>query len=113
MVSVSIGAAMPGFFINGADSTADDVRKLLFIEAIVVTVPYIFLMVLFRDSPERPPSKAARIIAEQPRESYKKVMKALFTNKDYLMLIVAAAFNSGTFGATVANLDQIINAMGY
>jgi hypothetical protein len=67
MVSFAIGAAMPGFFINDTGSTADDVRKLLLIEAIVVTIPYVLLIVLFRESPEHPPSKAARIIAEQPR----------------------------------------------
>lgn len=50
-LSITIGAALPGFFINDTHSTAEDVKKLLFIEAIVVTVPYAFLMIFFRDHP--------------------------------------------------------------
>lgn len=65
MLSITVGASLPGFFINDSDSTAADVKRLIFIEAIVVTIPYIFLMIFFRDHPERPPSKAAQKIVNQ------------------------------------------------
>jgi hypothetical protein len=59
MLSVSIGAAGPGFFINENTSTVADIRKLLLIEAFVVSIPIILLMIFFRDHPEHPPSKTA------------------------------------------------------
>lgn len=59
ILSVSIGAAAPGFFINENTSTVEDVKRLLLIEAFIVSVPILLLMILFRDHPENPPSKAA------------------------------------------------------
>jgi FLVCR family feline leukemia virus subgroup C receptor-related protein len=61
LISLTLGASIPGFIIN-SDSTPDDIRKFLFIEACIVTVPFILLIILFRERPKNPPSKAAKII---------------------------------------------------
>ena len=58
MVSATIGAAVPSLIIN-EKSTPEDVRYFLGAEAIVVTVPMLTLVLLFREKPEQPPSKAA------------------------------------------------------
>jgi drug/metabolite transporter (DMT)-like permease len=65
LLSVTLGASLPGYFINDTSSTADDVKRLLFLEACVITVPYIFLVFFFRDKPEHPPSKSAKAVANQ------------------------------------------------
>lgn len=51
LLSITLGAAVPGFLIDEKTGTVDDVRRLLFIEACLVTVPYIFLVIFFRDRP--------------------------------------------------------------
>jgi fucose permease len=65
LLSITLGASLPGFLINDSDSTADDVRELLFYEACIVTVPYIFLIILFKDHPTHPPSKQAKMLVNQ------------------------------------------------
>jgi hypothetical protein len=65
LLSITLGAAVPGFLINDNTSTVADVKNLLFMEACIVTVPYIFLVILFRDRPEHPPSKTAAAIVNQ------------------------------------------------
>lgn len=65
LLSITLGAAVPGFLIKEDTGTIEHVQELLLYEAIIITVPYILLMIFFRDTPDSPPSKAARIIANQ------------------------------------------------
>lgn len=88
-------------------------KTLLFLEACIVTVPYIFLVIFFRDNPEHPPSKTATAIANQKPEDYKNLLKKLFKNKDYLKLMAAMSLNYGTLTATIAILDQAVKGLGY
>jgi hypothetical protein len=81
IISNSIGVSVPGFFINENTSTVEDIRKLLLIEAFVVTTPLILLMIFFRDNPEHPPSKAAQVIVKQKPKDYGNLLKKLFKNK--------------------------------
>lgn len=76
-------------------------------------MPYILLMVFFRDSPDSPPSKAARVIANQEPQDYKRLLSTLFKNVEYLKLMVAMALNYGTLTATIAILDQALAGLDY
>lgn len=113
LLSITLGAALPGFFIDDNTSTVDDVKKLLFLEACVVTVPYIFLVIFFRDHPKHPPSKTANAIVNQEPIKYNELLKQLFKNKDYLKLMASMSLNYGTLTATIAILDQAIKGFNY
>lgn len=113
LLSVTLGASLPGYLINDATGTEDDVKRLLFMEACVVTVPYIFLVIFFRDNPALPPSKTAKGIVDQEPQDYRNILKKLFKNKDYLKLMAAMSLNYGTLTATIAILDQAIKGLNY
>jgi len=61
LISLTVGASVPGFLID-SHSTPDDIRKFLFIEACVITVPIVLLIIFFKEKPKNPPSKTAKII---------------------------------------------------
>lgn len=112
LISLTIGASIPGFLID-EDSTPQEIKDFLFIEAIVVTVPYVFLMIFFREKPEHPPSKAAKATNNKERENYKSLLKKLFSNAQYLKLMVAMTLNYGTLTALLMVLDQTLKGIGY
>jgi Na+/melibiose symporter-like transporter len=112
LISLTIGASIPGFLID-EDSTPDQIKEFLLIEACVVTIPYIFLMIFFREKPEFAPSKAAKATNNKEREKYKSLLKKLFSNKQYLKLMVAMTLNYGTLTALLMVLDQTLKGIGY
>jgi hypothetical protein len=60
MSFVSLGASLffPGLILN-AESTREEVLAFFRLEAIIVSVPFILLVILIREKPPTPPSKAA------------------------------------------------------
>lgn len=65
LLSITLGASIPGFLISDNAGTASDVRLLLTYEAGIVTIPYILLAIFFKDKPKQAPSKSADAIANQ------------------------------------------------
>jgi hypothetical protein len=113
LLSVTLGASLPGYLINDTTSTAEDVKRLIFIEACVITVPYILLVIFFRDAPNQPPSKSASALLNQKPQKYNDLLKQLFKNKEYLKLMASMSLNYGTLTATIAVLDQAIKGLNY
>lgn len=58
MLSLSFSSIIPGFLLDSS-STKEDVTYFLRFEAILITVPFVLLTLLFREKPEFPPSKTA------------------------------------------------------
>lgn len=59
LISMAIGITIPGIFITPT-SSAEDIINFLRLEAAMVTVPFIFLLILYREKPPLPPSRAAQ-----------------------------------------------------
>ena len=55
---MAVGITIPGIFVSSS-STADEIIAFLRLEAVIVTVPFVLLIILFREKPPLPPSKAA------------------------------------------------------
>lgn len=91
LISLTIGASIPGFLID-EDSLPQEIKDFLFIEAIVVTVPYIPDDLLPGEA-GTPSSKAAKATNNTERENYKSLLKKLFSNAQYLKLMVAMTLN--------------------
>jgi len=113
LCSITIGAALPGFVIKKDESTIEDVRNLLFWEAIIISVPLILLMIFFKNNPEKPPSKIANAIMKKAPIRYRELIKELFSNRDYMRLMIAMVFGFGTLSALLLILDQALKGLGY
>jgi len=66
LVSITVGASVPSFIID-KQSTVDDIKRFLFVEAIIVSIPIIILALLFKNRPDNAPSKAAKAVFRKER----------------------------------------------
>jgi len=66
MLSTALGASLPGFIIDST-SSQEAVRYFLLAEAIIITIPFILLLLVFRDHPNKPPSLAASASIDLPK----------------------------------------------
>lgn len=73
----------------------------------------IALVILFRNAPDSPPSKAAKVVFNEERENYLVLLKKLFKNRQYLKIILSMAFNYGILTALIMVLDQMLAGFGY
>jgi FLVCR family feline leukemia virus subgroup C receptor-related protein len=112
MFSISLGSAIPGLIL-GQNSTQDEIKNFLLIEAIVITVPYILLVIFFREKPVIPPSKAAMAVSTEKKASYLILMRKLFTNIEYIKLIVSISLSYGSLTAFITIMDQCLKDLGY
>lgn len=112
MFSITLGASAPGLLID-EHTTNEDIKQFLFYEALVITVPLLFLAIFFREKPSQPPSKAARQVFDQERGQYRDLLKKLFSNPQYLKLMAAMTFNYGTLTALILILDQLLAGLGF
>lgn len=110
LVSSTLGAAIPGLVLP-KNPSVEQIKNLVFMEAIVITVPLVVLIILFKDKPDIPPSKSASKIPK--KEKYIIVLKKLFTNSEYMKILVAMTCSYGMTIAFLANLDQILHSLGY
>lgn len=69
LLSITFGASVPSFIV-GKSSSVDDIKRFLFVEAIIISIPVILLAFLFKNRPATAPSKAAKAVFNQERESY-------------------------------------------
>jgi len=71
-------------------------------------------MILIREKPKHPPSKAAEIEQQaSQKRSYKASMKLLFKNKNYLRLAASMALSFGVIVAYISVLDRGLKALDY
>jgi hypothetical protein len=83
--------------------------------AIIVSGPNLILILVFsiRAKPKMVPSKAAKAEKNIIKENYFKVVKKLFKNKNYLLLMVVVCLTSGPIIAFQSSLDKTLIGLGY
>ena len=104
LASLGLGVALPSVFVN-EESTKSDVVKLLMYEAIIVSVPCLLVLFLFRGKPKTPPSHAADIKNDR---NYTQDLKMLFKNRNYLFLLVAVSMSYGSLTCFTTVIEYII-----
>ena len=57
-ISMTFGASAPGLIL-GNNPSKEDIKSIVFYEAIIISVPLILMIILYKDKPQNPPSKAA------------------------------------------------------
>jgi hypothetical protein len=69
------------------------------------------LMIFYREKPPIPPSKAAAKSAK--KEDYRVLLKKLFSNIEYIKILLGMMFSYGAIIAFIATLDPILKSMHY
>lgn len=109
MGSMALGVALPPYFVN-SKSTKSQIQNMLIYEAIIVSIPSIILLILFKNKPKQPPSFAAGV--SQSR-SYFNDLKSLFKNKNYLILLLGVSMSYGSLTCFTTVIEYIILPFNY
>ena len=115
LLSSGLGGALGGLMLPN-DATKEQIMSFLKLEAIIVTIPYIIFMLLFKEQPVHPPSSAAahkRTNSMGSRPPYIQTLKKLFTNKAYLMICVSMSFAYGSLISFFSLINQCLTILHY
>jgi MFS transporter, FLVCR family, feline leukemia virus subgroup C receptor-related protein len=109
---MALGITLPGIFVKST-SSADEIIQFFRLEAMIATVPFILLVIFYREKPEHPPSKAAQALNIAPTNNYMDILKDLFTNREYLKLCFTLVLNYGVGMGFISSLEQALVGIGY
>ena len=112
LVSNALGLTIPGLVIN-ANSTQEEVIEFLRLEAIIITIPFILMVIFIREKPKNAPSKAALAFTTAQPGRYVDILKAIFSNKEYLKLCASMSLNFGICIGYLAVLEQSLFILGF
>lgn len=110
LASNAVGVVFPSFFVN-SNSNAQDIEDLLLYEAIIVSVPCMACLLLMRKKPSQSPSYAAANTTAT--ENYCQDLKHLFTNRNYVLLMLVCSCSYGTLVAFIAVIEYLILPFKY
>ncbi|XP_053981948.1 feline leukemia virus subgroup C receptor-related protein 2-like [Hylaeus volcanicus] len=90
------------------DDISDNLAHLFWGVAIIISIAFLLIILLFEDDPKLPPSTTRALQKiNQKEESFIEPMKRLFKNKYYLSLCNTYGLNVGVLNAVATLLNQI------
>lgn len=94
--------------------TESGLKALFFGVAGVTTTVLLLIVFFFRNHPPLPPSHAAAFAQQvNSKSSHSSSLKSLFTNRNFLLLLLSYGLNTGVFYALSTVLSQmIVQSMG-
>lgn len=101
-LGVAIGYVIPSFFVTSSDgnkgneeSAQTHIRNSLILQGILGTIVVILIIFFFREKPPTPPSASASV----QKDPFGPSFKAIFRNKNLLLIMVVFALVCGVFNA--------------
>ncbi|XP_063229600.1 uncharacterized MFS-type transporter C09D4.1-like isoform X2 [Bacillus rossius redtenbacheri] len=111
-VGMATGFVIPPAIVGNhedADHIGGDLMKLYVGLAVGPTIALLLVIFVFRAAPKLPPSEAqASVKRQEEKPSYFASLKALVTNRNFLLLVISYGINMGTFYAVSTLLNQIL-----
>ncbi|XP_076632513.1 choline/ethanolamine transporter flvcr2a [Colletes latitarsis] len=92
------------------DDIGNNLSQLFWAVAIVITITFLLVILLFEDDPKLPPSTTRalqKLNQMETKEGFVEPMKRLFKNKYYLLLCNTYGLNVGVLNAVATLLNQI------
>jgi len=88
---------------RNAGAIGQGLEAILYIYGILALISMLLFMFLFKEKPEFPPN----LFAEERKVSMTKGLKALFHNRDFLLLLALFFIGLGAFNAILTKIDCI------
>jgi len=113
-VGIAIGSILPSFFLVGeaGPTQSVDMSMLLLIEFILTALVLVVVFFLFKEKPPLPPS-----VSESNKQGSKKPvleqLRLLFSNKNFVILLVCFGFGLGFFNALTTLVEQLMKTSFY
>ncbi|XP_074852851.1 choline/ethanolamine transporter FLVCR2 isoform X1 [Carettochelys insculpta] len=112
-LGIAVGFVLPPILVpnlEDQEQLAYHISIMFFITAAVATVLFILVVIVFREKPPFPPSRAQALIWSKPPEEYSYVQSILrlLHNTNFVLLIVAYGLNTGCFYALSTLLNRMV-----
>ncbi|KFP22398.1 hypothetical protein Z169_15331, partial [Egretta garzetta] len=105
-LGIAVGFLVPPVLVPNVEDVeklAYHISIMFFMTAGVATALFILVIIVFKEKPPHPPSRAQALIQSRPTEeySYRQSILRLLRNANFLLLMVTYGLNAGCFYALV------------
>ncbi|NWH80206.1 FLVC2 protein, partial [Piaya cayana] len=111
-LGIAMGFLVPPVLVpdvEDVEKLAYHISIMFFITAGVATALFILVIIVFKEKPKYPPSRAQALIQSRPVEySYVKSILRLFHNTNFLLLMITYGLNAGCFYALSTLLSRMV-----
>ena len=111
-LAMAIGTVLPAFLMNITStdivSSKQELQEMMYELAIAGTISFVPVLMFFKNEPPSPPSKAAA--AE--KLDFKRAIKSLGRNKNYLLLMVGASIITASLINSVSVMQLVSQPWG-
>ncbi|XP_006117835.2 choline/ethanolamine transporter FLVCR2 isoform X3 [Pelodiscus sinensis] len=112
-LGIAVGFVVPPVLVpnlEDQEQLAYHIRIMFFIIAAIATVLFILVIIVFREKPPFPPSRAQALSQSKPLEEYSYVQSilSLLRNTNFVLLIVTYGLNTGCFYALSTLLNRMV-----
>ncbi|XP_069714500.1 choline/ethanolamine transporter FLVCR2 [Phaenicophaeus curvirostris] len=111
-LGIAMGFLVPPVLVPNVEDVeklAYHISIMFFITAGVATALFILVIIVFKEKPKYPPSRAQALIQSGPVEySYVKSILRLFRNTNFLLLMITYGLNAGCFYALSTLLSRMV-----
>ncbi|NWR71276.1 FLVC2 protein, partial [Centropus unirufus] len=112
-LGIALGFLVPPVLVPNVEDVemlAYHISIMFFMTAGVATALFILVIVVFKEKPPHPPSRAQALIQSRPTEEYSYVQSILrlFRNINFLLLMVTYGLNTGCFYALSTLLTRMV-----
>ncbi|KAJ1104658.1 hypothetical protein NDU88_002068 [Pleurodeles waltl] len=114
-LGIAVGFLLPPLLVPNSDDMdelAYHIRIMFYGTAAVASVLFILVVLVFREKPPLPPSRAQLVVRARPPAdySYKQSILALLRNRNFILLIVSYGLNTGAFYSLSTLLNRMVIA---
>uniref|UniRef100_A0A8C0FCY4 FLVCR heme transporter 2 n=1 Tax=Bubo bubo TaxID=30461 RepID=A0A8C0FCY4_BUBBB len=112
-LGIAVGFLVPPVLVPNVDDVeklAYHISIMFFMTAGVATALFILVVIVFKEKPPHPPSRAQALIQSRPTEeySYMQSILRLLRNANFLLLMVTYGLNTGCFYALSTLLNRMV-----
>ena len=111
-MGTAVGFVIPPVLVppsHDLDTLARDLSTMFYINAGFATSVFLLILILFKDKPPAPPSRAQQLAIEAAmKENYLKSLMNLVKNPGFLILVLAYGINVGCYYGIATLLNPII-----
>ncbi|XP_053924586.1 feline leukemia virus subgroup C receptor-related protein 2 isoform X2 [Cuculus canorus] len=112
-LGIAVGFLVPPVLVPNVEDVeklAYHISIMFFITAGVATALFILVIIVFKEKPQYPPSRAQALIQSRPTEdcSYVQSILHLLRNINFLLLMITYGLNAGCFYALSTLLNRVV-----
>ncbi|XP_069494147.1 choline/ethanolamine transporter FLVCR2 isoform X2 [Ambystoma mexicanum] len=112
-LGIAVGFLLPPLLVPNSDDLEElayNIRTMFFGTAAVATALFVLVVIVFREKPLLPPSRAQAVVRARPPAdySYKQSILKLLRNRNFILLVISYGLNTGAFYSLSTLLNRMV-----